>query len=87
MVPLGGGTDVWLWGTDMRFRLKCVRGMHCISGLGHGVVPSRQVFILGVFQLYIPYTDTEIKGFLERGPQCVVYIHVILASGRMSRRF
>lgn len=28
MVPLGGGTDVWLWGTDMRLRLKCVRGMH-----------------------------------------------------------
>lgn len=28
MVPLGGGTDVWLWGTNMRFRLKCVRGVY-----------------------------------------------------------
>lgn len=28
VVPLGGGTDVWLWGTNMRFRLKCVRGVY-----------------------------------------------------------
>lgn len=86
VVPLGGGTDVWLWCTNMRFRLKYVRGVYKWSWSWCG--PNQEGFYPGcISALYPLHTDTEIKGFLERGPQCVVYMHVILAPGRKSRRF